>query len=109
MSSFPGVRASLADMESWMRDVTEWSRRVMRGKLNNTALWTMTANAATTTFTDGRLGLETQIAFSPTTANAATALTATYVAEGSRVNGSVVVTHPNNSNTDKIFRVSFHG
>jgi hypothetical protein len=109
MTSFSGIRASLADTELWARDVTEWSRRVMRGKLNNTALFTMTANAASTTFADERIGLETQIVFSPTTANAAAALTSTFVAEGARGNGTVVVTHPNDSNTDKTYRVSFHG
>ena len=109
MTSFSGIRASLADTELWARDVTEWSRRVMRGKLNNTALFTMTANAASTTFADERIGIETHLVFSPTTANAATALASTFVAEGARGNGTVVVTHPNDSNTDKTYRVSFHG
>lgn len=108
MSSFPGVRAALTDLNLWARDVTEWSRRVMNGKLNNTALWTMDANQAATTFTDERLGVETQVVFEPVTANAA-AIARPYILETGRVNGSVSVVHANDANTDKTFRVSFHG
>jgi len=32
-----------------------------------------------------------------------------YVSEASRKNGEVTITHTNNSNTDKIFRITFHG
>ena len=71
MSEFPGITASTANTGLFLRDSLEWSRRVMQGKLNNAALWTLAADAATTTFTDDRIGLETALHWSPTTTNAA--------------------------------------
>ncbi len=109
MSEFPGVTASTANVPLFLRDVLEWSRRIMQGKMNNTALWTLAAGASSTTFTDYRIGLETALHWSPTTVNAAAVVTSMYVAEASRKNGEVTISHANNANTDKIFRITFHG
>ena len=109
MSEFPGITASTASTGLFLRDALEWSRRVMQGKLNNTALWTLAADAGTTTFTDDRIGLETALHWCPTTVNAAAIVASMYVSETSRKNGEVTISHTNNSNTDKIFRITFHG
>ena len=109
MSEFPGITASTAIIPLFLRDVLEFSRRVMQGKLNNTALWTLTASATSTTFTDARIGLETAITWTPTTANAAAIVDTMYIAESGRVNGQVTITHANNSNTDKIYRITLNG
>ena len=109
MSEFPGITASTANTGLFLRDALEWSRRGMPGKQNNAPLWPQAANAASTTFTDDRIGLETALHWSPTTANAAAIVASMYVSEASRKNGEVTITHTNNSNTDKIFRITFHG
>jgi hypothetical protein len=84
-------------------------KRLNRGKSNNTDLWTLDANQGSTTFTDERIGWDSAIFFMPTTANAAAELATLYVAESGRVNGSVTVTHANDANADKIFRVAIIG
>ena len=109
MSEFPGITASTANTPLFLRDVLEFSRRVMQGKLNNTALWTLAANASSTTFTDARIGLETALHWSHTTSNAAAIVDTMYVSESGRVNNQVTISHANNSNTDKTYRITFHG
>jgi hypothetical protein len=66
---------------------------------------TLTANASSTTLTDARIRYDSPIILVPTTANAAGALATTYISESSRVNGSAVITHANNAQSDKTFRV----
>tara|TARA_X000001382_G_scaffold55288_2_gene37814 strand:- start:6586 stop:6915 length:330 start_codon:yes stop_codon:yes gene_type:complete len=109
MSEFSGITASTSNVPLFLRDVLEFSRRVMQGKLNNTTLWTLAANTSSTTFNDARIGLETALHWSPTTANAAAIIDTMYVSESNRVNGTVIIAHANNSNADKIFRITFHG
>lgn len=76
-------------------------------KLNCAADLTLTANAATTTFTDARLSAFSVLTFMPTTANAAAALGGIYVTAMNT--GSCTVNHANNAQTDKTFRVAIHG
>ena len=82
----------------------------MGGKLNAvndpSFLFTLTANAATTTLTDLRLGVNSAIFFDPVTLNAAAELAAgtIYVLTANRLNGSYTVTHANNAQTDRTFR-----
>ena len=109
MSEFPGITESTANVPLFLRDALEWSRRVMQGKLNNTALWTLSAGTTSTNFTDSRLGVETALHWMPTTANAAAEVTAMYVAESGRKNGQITIAHNNNSHSDKIFRISING
>src|SRR3990167_4571307 len=56
----------------WVRKIAETLSAVLDGKLNNRISTTsLTANAATTTITDERIGPDTVVVLTPTTANAA--------------------------------------
>jgi hypothetical protein len=76
--------------------------------LRNAAL---TANVATSTLTDDRVGFDSCIALVPTTANAAAEIGngTLYIAETGRINGSVVINHANNAQTDRTFRFIISG
>lgn len=80
---------------------------VLKGKLNNTGTLTLTANAATTTLTDSRIGANSVISLMPTTANAASAISTTYF--GTFLDGSCVITHTNNAQVDKTFSFTVTG
>lgn len=71
------------------------------GKLNATGSVTLTANDTTTTLTDVRIGGSSVILFSPTTANAAGAMTNLRVT--AKAKGSATLTHSNTAAVDKTF------
>jgi hypothetical protein len=106
---FPGVPPFTGNLPSWVQRAYEVINNLLRGKMNVSALVTLTAGVTTTTITDARIGSETHIIFTPTTANAAAALATTYVSETNRVNGSVDITHANAGTTDRTFRISMIG
>jgi hypothetical protein len=89
------------------------SNRHNRGKANfavdqagdGTLVVTLTANAASTTVTDERISYYSGFVFDPMTANAAAALATTYVTQANRRTGSCVITHANNAQTDRTFRM----
>ncbi len=84
---------------------------MMLGRTNNVLDVTLTASAASTTVTDARIGVNTVLLFMPTTANASAEIGAgtIYVGQSGRVNGSVAITHANNSQTDRTFKVVLVG
>lgn len=93
--------------EEWTRKVAEVANSVRDGKINTVGSVTLTANAATTTITDARIGTNSFIGLMPTTATAQTA----YVA-GWRIvcsDGSAVITHNNTADVDKTFVYSIFG
>ena len=85
--------------------------RINRGKINASIDVTLTASAASTTITDARLASTSILLFDPTTAHAATELAAgtMYVLAANRTNGSATITHANNAQTDRTFRVLIIG
>lgn len=95
----------------------QWSRmwaarvqqmiNVLLSKANCAADLTLTAGAASTTFSDPRLSAFTVLTFMPTTANAATAHATIYVDDQNT--GTCTVHHANTADTDKTFRVAIHG
>lgn len=111
MAHFPGVPSFLPDAVDWIRNAVVPLQGLMTGKMNNGGLVTLTDSVASTTLTDARIGFETNIILVPTTANASAEIGngTIYMAEGSRVNGSVVITHANNGQTDRTFRFSLNG
>ena len=80
---------------------------ILTGKMNNTSVVTLTANAATTTLTDSRIGSNSVICLMPTTANAAAALATTYF--NTFADGSCVINHANNAQVDKTFSLTITG
>jgi hypothetical protein len=102
--SEPDVRAVgnyVNTLAAFLRQVTTTLRNTTEGKLNAVGDVTLTANAASTTLVDIRIGPDSFIGLMPTTANAAAALASTYVS--SRGDGTATITHANNAQTDKIF------
>jgi hypothetical protein len=94
---------------SWLRDVRDVVNNIMRGKMNNTGSVTLTANSATTTLQDPRIGGGTVVTLGPTTANAAAEIgngTLYYNTPGSH---SIVINHANNAQTDRTFNYVLNG
>lgn len=84
--------------------LAEAFKGVLQGKLNVRKEITLTANAASTTITDPRASVFSYIGFMPLTANARDE----YLKNGTmhvsqRNNGSYVVAHANNAQTDRTF------
>lgn len=80
---------------------------LLKGKLNTVEEITLTENQATTTITDELVSPNSHVSLSPTTANAATALATTYISTYG--DGSYTITHTNNAQTDRTFRVTVTG
>lgn len=82
---------------------------IRAGKLNALAGLTLTANAATSTFTDARISAQSFLNFMPQTANAVAALAGMYVDPTTQKTGQAVITHANNAQTDRTFTVLIIG
>lgn len=101
-----------ADNFSAVRSAFRRLTGALRGILarDRTGTVTLTASATTTLLTDPRIGPTSQIVFTPTTANAATAAASLYVGEGSNLKeGSRTLTHASNAAVDQTFRYSVLG
>lgn len=81
--------------------IAETINQILKGRANNVGAFTITANATTTQVSDNLFESAMVPVFVPTTANAAAALSTTYVS--ARANGSFTVTHANNAQTDRTF------
>lgn len=81
--------------------------KVLSGKTNNFGSVTLTANSATTTLNDTRIGINSVISLQPRTSNAAAALTTTYL--GTPGDGSLTINHANNAQTDRTFLYTVTG
>ncbi len=81
------------------------------GRSNAVGTVTLTANVATTTVTDANCAVASSIHLMPTTANASAEQGAgtIYIATATILNGSFVITHANNAQTDRIFRYAIVG
>lgn len=97
------------DALEWCRMISRAVRGLLSGKMNVNTTVTLTANSATTTVTDERIGSKTIIHVAPTTSNAAAALGGLYQTYPNTTAGTATLNHANNAQTDKIFAVSFIG
>lgn len=98
----PGVPTA-ADFPIWWRKVAKVISTMLVGGLNNAGSVTLTANAATSTLTDVRIGGNTKVAFMAMTANAAAEAGGTAFYYDTVADGSLVIHHANNSQTDRTF------
>lgn len=89
----------------WLRKLSISVVDTIRGKLDNTGTFTLTANSAITTVTEsaGRIGENTIVIWMPITANAATAMANVYLSSQSVTNKTFTLTHTNNAQTDRTF------
>lgn len=96
------VPRSWHDVADHLARIADAVNNILRGKLNNAGTLTLTANSATTTLTDVRIGTDSVVLLQPTTANGAAALTNIYF--GTPGNGTITVNHANTAQTDRSFR-----
>jgi hypothetical protein len=80
---------------------------LLKGRANNVGEVTLAANVTTTATTDTRIKQSMKIFLSPTTANAAAALTNVYVS--AVADGSFTLTHSNTATVDRTFDYIIHG
>ena len=105
----PVMRAPLLDIFrqfiEWQRLTVEVVNRAMDGKLNARGTVTLTANQATTTLLDRRIGPDSVFLPMPTTANAAAEVGAgTLYQDYPNVTlGQMILNHASNAQTDRDF------
>lgn len=108
--------SDLGALRTYARQIATVVNRILQGKLNaifksGGVDFTLTANAATTVITDARLSVNSWIGFLPLTANAAAELGngTLYALAANMNNGAWTITHANNAQTDRTFRVLIIG
>lgn len=108
MVAFPGHRPPDRDrgfapdqIWEWVRELAETVTLILDGATNTKSTVTLTANAASTTITDQKIGPYTTILLVPRTINAAAAASTTYLSSVTK--GSAVITHASNAQTDRTF------
>lgn len=99
---------TLENEEQWRRQAQAWMQEANQGRINNTGVVTLQANASSTVVRDARVGVDSFIGLMPRTANAA----------NEQGNGTVYVicdkqgftiAHANNAQTDRTFTYSILG
>jgi len=85
------------------RDVAQAVNLLIDGKHNATGIFTLTASAASTAVTDTRVGQDSVILYSPTTANASAEIGAGTIHISARADSSFTITHANNSQSDRTY------
>ncbi len=109
-AGFPPINEQASNDPNYVRRIAEVANRINRGGLNVARdAVTLTASVATTTITDARISNQSFIGLMPLTSNAAAALATTYIPAATQINGSAVVAHANNAQTDRTFRVLIIG
>ncbi len=103
------LRALFWQIIEWQRLVAEVVNLLMEGKDNSTGLVTLTISVAATTLTDRRIGPDTKVMMTPTTANAAGELATLFQTLPNVTNGQAVLNHANNSQADRTFGFSLRG
>jgi hypothetical protein len=103
--AYQGVPLYLQDEREHRRQIANVVNSILTGKINATGSVTLTENVASTTVTDARATFQSAVLFLPHTANAAAEIGAgtLYVSDASRLNGSFVIVHANNAQTDRRF------
>lgn len=105
-NNFPFVPERVDQSPQYLRLMMKAINRVMGGKVNCTGQITLTASVATTTVTDNRCLANSVVLLQPTTAHAATELATAYIVAS---DGSFVIHHANNAQTDRIFNYAIFG
>lgn len=93
----------LALTEKEPRKFVDSLNNVIKGRGEFSNIVTLTPSATSTTVTNPQISEDSQIMLTAKTANAAAALATTYVPEATILNGSFVIQHANNAQTDRDF------
>lgn len=107
----PGNFRDFLQLNTWLRKFFDAFQTVREGKMDCITDLTLTAGAASTTLTHPLLAPESFVQLDPKTANAAAELygATMYVLAANRGAGSWVITHANNANADRTFKVLIIG
>ena len=107
----PASVSTATGLSAWIKDIAEIVTAMQRGRHNNVGTVTLTASATSTTLTDSRIATDSAIILVPTTANASAEMGngTIFISETGRVNGSIVITHANNIQTDRTYRYAIIG
>jgi hypothetical protein len=89
--------------ESDLRKIVFAVNQLGQGRSNAVGSVTLTANTATTTVTATNCGAGSTPILTPTTANASAEFGGGSIYVGTVSNGSFVITHANNAQTDRTF------
>jgi hypothetical protein len=91
------------------RETIRRINELLQGRANVTLEVTLAAGAATTTVRDARISEQAFVEFMPLTANAATEKGAGTLYVSAQTAGEMTVTHVNNGQTDRTFRLAILG
>jgi hypothetical protein len=107
----PGTFSKFSDVQSYLRRLWDALYKLRQGKTENVLEVTLTPNASSTTVRDPRISPQSVLAWHATTANAAAELVSgsMFVADAGMGDGTAIVSHRNNSQTDRAFRVAIIG
>lgn len=107
----PAAFRSFVEITTYLRRLLDSLKTMGRGKIECVAEITLTANAASSVLSDIRISKQSVLAFHPRTANAAAELAAgtMYVTDANMGSGTATITHANNAQTDRDFRVAIIG
>lgn len=99
----PTVAKVSPQLQNWLDVLQDVVAGVMQGNLNvaSQSPVTLTPGATTTTIRDARIGGTSIIQLCPLTANAAAALTTTWISTPLKT--SAVINHANSAQTDRTF------
>lgn len=116
VNEYPGLHPIPVDPDATalvrvLRQLSLVIGNILVGKVNNTGVVVLTPSAAQTTVIDERMTLNSVLYFDPMSANAAAELMAgtMYVLKDDRSHGQFIVTHANNTQTDRTFRYEIKG
>ncbi len=99
----------LGDVQGHLRIIAERLNAALGGKLDNTGTVTLTHDAGSTAVSDPRVGGDTKITFTPTSAHAATEIGNGTMYVSSVGKQTFTITHANNAQTDRTFDYVIHG
>lgn len=105
MTTSAGTRLApsgfIPDEKQHRRLIAQWMREAHQGHLANTGTVTLGTSTAATSVVDFRVGPNSFIGLMPTTANAASAIAATYIS--SRSAEGFTIAHASNATNDRTF------
>lgn len=105
-NNFPFVPEKVSAEPTFLRLLMKAANRALAGKLNCTGQQTLTASVTSTPVADTRCLANSVVLLQPTTSNAAAALGTTYIVAA---DGSFIIHHASNSQTDRTFNYAILG
>ena len=104
---YPPLSIALQPTPAAMRAIAVAANHHLQGRLNVNRVFTLTANAFSTTFNDPRLSAVTALHFEPNTVNAAVAKPTIWVS--GKTNGQCTINHQNSAAADKTYTITILG